>query len=65
MCKCQWAHIIYAYQSFKGEKKRSILVQIILNIRPLIPKFSGLLQVVSQKNIWLSENIKVTATPKT
>lgn len=57
MCKCQRAHIIYAYQSFKGGE-RSILVQIILNIRPLIPKFSGLLKVVSQKNIWLSEKYK-------
>lgn len=33
----------------KGKKKRSILVQILLSIRPLIPKVSGLLEVVFQK----------------
>lgn len=52
ICKNQQANIIYVHQSVKGGG-RSFLVNIILNMRFLIPKVSGLLKVVvSQKKIW-------------
>lgn len=54
------------HTSHSKGKKRSILAQIILNIRLLITKLSGLLKmVVSPQKCLVSENIKVTTAQRT